>query len=199
MVGIIRPVLLIPTSLLTGLNEHQLRSVLSHELAHIRRLDLLFNLVQRLLEAILFFHPAVWIISHRISAERESSCDDLAVAAGCEKTQYAGALIRVAELSSISRATQLVPQLSALQATGMSSSEFGQRVRRLLGDDQLPKPYNLRTVVVLLLTLTMGGVIAVAWPGAASNTQDTTDSGRSINSRQLGRTSVSASQTPDVE
>ena len=59
--------------------------------------------MQRVIESLLFFHPVVWWISRRISAEREVCCDDLVVTSGCEPVRYAGALLRVAELCAVGR------------------------------------------------------------------------------------------------
>src|SRR4029434_68939 len=78
-VGRLRPVLLLPAASLAGLTPQQLEAVLAHELAHIRRHDYLGNVFQTLVEALLFYHPAVWWPSARIRYERELCCDDLAV------------------------------------------------------------------------------------------------------------------------
>ena len=66
-----------PTSALAGMGPQQLEAILAHELAHIRRHDYLVNLLQTLVETLLFYHPAVWWLSHRIRIERENCCDDL--------------------------------------------------------------------------------------------------------------------------
>ncbi len=81
VIGWVRPVVLVPTALLTGLSASQLEAVLAHELAHIRQHDYLVNLLQNVLETLLFYHPAVWWISEQVRNEREHCCDDLAAAA----------------------------------------------------------------------------------------------------------------------
>ncbi len=70
VLGIIRPMILLPASIMSGLTSEEFSAVLSHELAHIRRHDPWINLVQRLVECLLFFHPAVWFLSRRVSAEQ---------------------------------------------------------------------------------------------------------------------------------
>ena len=65
VVGVLRPMILLPAVLASGLTPAQLEAVLLHELAHVRRYDLAVNLLQRLVEALLFFHPAVWWLSRR--------------------------------------------------------------------------------------------------------------------------------------
>ncbi len=98
VVGIAKPLVLLPASLASGLVPDQIESLLTHELAHIRRHDLWVNLVQRLIEAAFFFHPAVWYISGRVSMERENCCDDFVLSTGWPRVQYADALVRMAEL-----------------------------------------------------------------------------------------------------
>lgn len=67
VVGVLRPAILVPAALLTQLSPLQVESLLLHELAHLRRYDHVVNLLQRAVETVLFFHPAVWWLSHRIS------------------------------------------------------------------------------------------------------------------------------------
>src|SRR5690606_762343 len=71
LVGWIAPVILLPATALTGLSSAQVAAVLAHELAHVRRHDYLVNLLQTMVEAAFFFHPAVWLISRRVREDRE--------------------------------------------------------------------------------------------------------------------------------
>lgn len=123
VIGWLKPVILLPVSALAGLTPHQLEAILAHELAHIRRHDYLVNLVQTLVETLLFYHPAVWWLSRRIRVERENCCDDLAVSLCGDPYTYAKALADLEELRGASG--QLV-----MAASGGS---LVQRVRRLLG------------------------------------------------------------------
>ncbi len=95
LIGWLRPVILLPAGLATGLSAEQLEAILLHELAHVRRMDYLVNLLQRLVETVLFYHPAVWFISRRIRTERENCCDDATLAACVDPTVYAEALLAV--------------------------------------------------------------------------------------------------------
>jgi hypothetical protein len=115
-----------------------LAAILSHEMAHIRRYDLIINLMQRIVEALLFFHPVTWWISRRIRIERENCCDDLA-AAGCGRLTYAGSLLRMAELCAGIRGLKIAPQLESLAADGGEGSQLGYRIRRLLGEVDSPR------------------------------------------------------------
>src|SRR6185436_14771851 len=92
VVGLLRPVVLVPAGALTGLPAEQMKAMLLHELAHIRRCDYLVNLLQSIVEALLFYHPAVWWVSGQMRSERELYCDDAAVAVGGDVLTYARAL-----------------------------------------------------------------------------------------------------------
>jgi beta-lactamase regulating signal transducer with metallopeptidase domain len=123
VVGWLRPVVLLPVSLISGFTTEQLRAILAHELAHIRRHDFIVNLLQRCVESILFYHPAVWWLSKRIRAEREHCCDDIAIHLCGSRKVYAEALIEM------ERARQPRPILSVAAADGAVL----QRFRRVLG------------------------------------------------------------------
>ncbi|MDP3718020.1 MAG: M56 family metallopeptidase [Acidobacteriota bacterium] len=119
---VLRPVIWLPLSLLTRLPHEQVEALLAHELAHIRRLDWLWNGLQCVAESLLFFHPCAWWLSRRIRQEREHACDDLAVAAG-------GDAIALAEaLADLERHRSFVPHL-LLAAQGGS---LMNRISRLL-------------------------------------------------------------------
>lgn len=98
VIGWLRPVILLPASALAGLTPQQLEAVLAHELAHVRRHDYLVNLLQTAAETVLFYHPAVWWVGHRIRIEREHCCDDLAVEACGDALIYARALAQLEHL-----------------------------------------------------------------------------------------------------
>jgi beta-lactamase regulating signal transducer with metallopeptidase domain len=123
MIGWLRPVILWPPALLSGLSVEQFEALLAHELAHVRRHDYLVNLIQTAIETLLFYHPAVWWLSRRIRHERECCCDDLAVAACGNRLSYAHALATLEELRSPAR------QL-ALAADG---GRLLTRIRRIIG------------------------------------------------------------------
>ncbi len=95
--GFLKPVILIPASLLSGLSQEQLEAIIAHELAHIKRNDYIINILQTLIETIFFFHPAVWYISSQIRKERENACDDIAIELTNDKLNYAKALAMAQE------------------------------------------------------------------------------------------------------
>src|SRR5688500_1620647 len=87
VLGSLRPVLLLPSRTLNGMTPEQIEMVLAHELAHIRRHDFLINLLQAVVETLMFYHPAVWWMSHRVRIERENCCDDLALSVCGDRVQ----------------------------------------------------------------------------------------------------------------
>ncbi len=123
-IGCLRPLILLPASSLTGLDVRELEAILAHELAHIRRHDYLVNVLQSVVEILLFFHPAVWWLSRRIRIERENCCDDVAVGVVGNQLDYARALARVAELSC----------RPAGLAAAANGGDLFARIRRLLSE-----------------------------------------------------------------
>ncbi len=88
VVGIIRPMILLPLSAMTGLPPEHMQAILLHELAHVRRYDLLVQIGQLIVETLLFFNPAAWWISRRIRIEREACADVVAARHTGESEQY---------------------------------------------------------------------------------------------------------------
>lgn len=123
VIGALKPLILLPATAMTGLTAEQLDAILAHEIAHIRRHDYLVNLVQTVIETLLFYHPGVWWLSGRIRQERENCCDDIASDLCENPIRYAEALVRMEELRTPAGGL-------ALAATGGS---LKTRIRRLLG------------------------------------------------------------------
>jgi beta-lactamase regulating signal transducer with metallopeptidase domain len=144
VIGWVRPVILMPASALSGLGIQQVEALLAHELAHIRRCDYLVNLLQKLVETLLFYHPAVWWIGRRIREEREHCCDDLAVEACGDVLVYTRALASMETLRGSAPAL-------ALAATG-GGTLLG-RIRRLLRQPEPRKPGAAPAAVFALALL----------------------------------------------
>lgn len=151
VVGWLRPVLLVPVSAATGLTPQQLEVLLAHELAHIRRHDYGVNLLQCVVETLLFYHPAVWWVSRQVREEREDCCDDAAVAVCADPRAYASALLELETL----RAGGLG------LATAASGGSLLRRVRRLLNVGPLHsdggRPWLAGAIVVAVLVILAGG------------------------------------------
>jgi beta-lactamase regulating signal transducer with metallopeptidase domain len=151
VVGWLRPVVLLPIAAIAGLPLPQVEAILAHELAHVRRHDYVVNLLQRLAESVLFYHPAVWWISARIGEEREHCCDDLAVQVCGDAQLYAAAL---AELESRRH-------LSAGFAVAATDGSLLKRIRRILHPSTperiQPPHWTLTLALAALFTLVLGG------------------------------------------
>lgn len=169
VVGIVKPMILLPPSLLCGLDPHQLAAILRHEIAHIRRYDLIVNLLQRIVEALLFFHPVTWWISRRVSIERENCCDDLA-AAFTGRLSYAGALLQMAELC-VGNDGRRMARLASLSADGGNTSELGYRIRRLIGEETTQVGFTWRNLAFGLGLVALLCASLVAW-GNMERTED---------------------------
>jgi beta-lactamase regulating signal transducer with metallopeptidase domain len=155
VIGWLRPVVLLPVSTLAGLSPAQLEALLAHELAHVRRFDYLVNLVQTFGETLLFYHPAVWWVSHRMRVEREHCCDDAAVTACGDAVGYARALAALEGLRS------MTPTFAVAAAGG----SLWQRVARLVGG---PPPHLSRSSRWLAGLFALATLVALGAGASAS-------------------------------
>jgi beta-lactamase regulating signal transducer with metallopeptidase domain len=168
VVGLVKPMVLLPATILTSLSPNEVAAIITHEFVHIRRYDLWMNLAQRIIESLLFFHPVVWYISRRISQERELCCDDLVVSLGNEPLSYAGALLRMAELCIMVKKSDL----ATLAAGGHSQAELERRIKRLMNFKSQSKFRLTRVGFMILMALILSGVATPAMLSAlAQSTQ----------------------------
>jgi beta-lactamase regulating signal transducer with metallopeptidase domain len=149
-----RPVVLVPASLASGMAPQLLEALLAHELAHVRRHDYLVNLVQSAIEILLFYHPAVWWLSHRIRVERELIADDLAASMLGEPRRLALAL---SELDLFQLST---PQLAQAAHGGKLMS----RIKRLVRPQS--EPINWKLVLPVLGLALSAAIVSQAGTAA---------------------------------
>src|SRR5205814_1883085 len=159
VVGWLRPMILLPASALTGLTPLQLDALLAHELAHVRRYDYVVNLLQSVVETLLFYHPAAWWVSQQVREEREHCCDDLAVAVCGDAHFYATALVGMERLRG-------TPPAFALAATGPAGALMG-RIRRLVAPVQV-EIFPRWMAGVIAVTIALGGGAHLASGTAAT-------------------------------
>jgi bla regulator protein blaR1 len=152
VVGYIRPMILMPAAALARLSTAQLETILLHELAHIKRQDYLVNILQTLVETILFFNPFVWMISAIIRRERELCCDDLVLVHTREPLFYATALAALADHPGT------VPAY-ALGASGQRNQLF-HRIKRIMEMKKNPFSYSRMVAAVLIVAVI---TCATAW------------------------------------
>lgn len=151
VIGWLKPVILIPVSALAGLSPQQLDALILHELAHIRRLDTVTNILLVAVETILFYHPAVWWVSRQVRIEREHCCDDFAVSACGDAVMYVEALT--------SLETGKAAGSMALAANG---GRLKDRVARLLDAPVQSRRSSLSAATGLTLLGLVAASVAVA-------------------------------------
>ena len=97
VIGIFRPVLVLPAGISDRLTDIQLEAIIAHELCHVRRRDNLAAAIHMLVEAVFWFHPLVWWIGARLVDERERACDEEVVRLGSEPQAYAEGILKVCQ------------------------------------------------------------------------------------------------------
>jgi len=160
VIGYLRPVILAPIGMLAGLPLNQVEAILLHELAHIRRADYLINLMQTMIESLLFYHPAVWWISNVVRAERENCCDDFVLARNADPRAYATALLSMEQnRRGVDYAAE--PRAMALAANG---GHLLKRVRRILGTSRKSAtPDSNLAIGPVALAILGAGIAVAAW------------------------------------
>lgn len=167
-IGWWRPMVLLPAALLARMPAGLLEALLAHELAHIRRHDYLVNLLQAVVEALLFYHPVVWWLSRRIRHERELIADDLAAEALGDRRSLALALSELDRMLGATAAGR-IPRFAHAAHGGQLMS----RIQHLLRPRQHPLAIGLS---LPLLGLALAGVAMYAHAqSSAPDVATTTD------------------------
>jgi bla regulator protein BlaR1 len=148
--GYIKPLILVPCSLIHRLDPQQMETILLHELAHSRRNDYLWNLLQMVMETLMFFNPAAWFISRIIRQEREHRCDDYVLNITKKPLPYAHALLLLEE-------NRISVTSVALAASGNNKNSLLNRIKRLTDMKRETKPSQktLATVSIILILAAM--------------------------------------------
>jgi predicted metal-dependent hydrolase len=155
--GILKPVILLPAGLISGLPMEQIEMILIHELVHIRRRDYLVNIIQSIMEVLFFYHPALWWISRHLRREREHLCDDMTLAVTGDSITYARTLASLREMELYA------PALAATMA--QNKHQLLDRIRRITGMKgfkSVPSGGWLPAMVILVAVMTflLGMVIS---------------------------------------
>jgi beta-lactamase regulating signal transducer with metallopeptidase domain len=159
-IGLWRPRIVLPQGLLEAGCARELEPVIAHEMAHIRRGDAVWLLMQNLLQAAYFFHPAVWIASLRIHAARESVCDGMVLAwRTIPVAQYGRSLLAVLRAQS----HDLFGTVSGMSLT---TRQWKNRLKNLQGDHDMKRN---RFSLPLLGAMVLGFLLL---PMAAWTTDD---------------------------
>ena len=151
VIGFIKPVVLIPAGMISGLSTEQIETIFIHELAHIRRHDYLINLMQSFVEALFFFNPFVWMLSGTIRREREYCCDDTVLIKG-NPLAYAHALARLEE-------ARLSKAMFAL-ALAENKNQLLNRIKRIM--EKSAKNYSGKDRLIPALLIVVG-LVCASW------------------------------------
>ena len=156
VVGYLKPMILFPIGAINKLNTQEVEAILAHEIAHVLRNDYIFNIIQSVIEALFYFHPAVWWISANIRAERENCCDDVAIALCGNSMTYAKALVSLQEMAYYPS-----PQM-AMAFAGQRKNQLLFRVQRILKQPNnktnvMEKLIATCLLLVMMVALSFGG------------------------------------------
>lgn len=152
-IGFYKPAIILPAWLLESTPPEELKYILLHELAHLRRRDDWTNLAQKILKALLFFLPSVWWIERRLSLDREMACDDAVLAHSGSPRGYAECLARVAERSFLRR------QIALAQAVVGRVRQLTTRVATILDPDRPRAAHLWKPAIPVVMAL--AGLCAV--------------------------------------
>jgi beta-lactamase regulating signal transducer with metallopeptidase domain len=155
-IGFTKALVVIPSWTMREISATELNAILLHELAHLRRRDDWTNLVQKVVGALLFFHPAVWWIEKKLALEREMACDDLVLAQTASPRAYAECLVSLAEKSLVRRGIALA------QAAVDRLRQVTLRVSQILDVDRPRATRVWRPAPVLVASVSVVCLLAVA-------------------------------------
>ncbi len=148
--GVFRPVLLLPEGIMETLAPAQLRTVLAHELCHVRRRDNLAMAMHSTVQALFWFHPPVWWIGAKLIEERERACDEEVLRGGSDPETYAEGILSVCKL-------YLASPLECV--AGVSGSNLNRRIEEIMTNRIAPRIDLPRRAL-----LVAAGVLAIIGP-----------------------------------
>ena len=166
VVGMIKPVVLLPVSMMTALEPEQIETIVLHEFRHIRNKDHYINTLQNIVEIFFFFHPATWFISKQLRIERENRIDEWVVGESLAPLPYAQALLQLEN----NRSRTLQPVLAATQ----SNKQLITRIKNIM--TMKTRSFNPGKNLAALLTI-LFATFTLAWmdPAHGVGYQDQAD------------------------
>ncbi len=150
IVGVFRPIVLLPAGIEQHLTPAQLDAVLAHELSHVRRRDNLFASVHMIVEALFWFLPRVWWIGARLVEERERACDEEVLCLGADPRVYAEGILGVCKL---------YVESPLVCVSGVTGSDIGKRIEAIMSNR-----IALRLGLSKKVALAVAGASALAVP-----------------------------------
>ena len=165
--GLFTPTIVLPAEC-DGWSLDRRRAVLLHELAHVRRHDLVGHTMGRVACAVYWFHPLVWKAAKQLRSESERACDDLALACGARATDYAEHLLDI--VTSVRRDS--TPSVALAMAR---RKEFEGRMLAILDPELRHSSPSRRQSVALIGSLALISIVVGA-AAPARRVHDTTES-----------------------
>jgi beta-lactamase regulating signal transducer with metallopeptidase domain len=160
--GFFRPAVVLPAWALRDLSADELRVIVLHELAHLRRWDDWTNLAQKFVKTLFFFHPAVWWIDSRLALEREIACDDMVLEQTANARTYAASLVSVAE-KVVAEKMRMGRALALVQSALGRVREVSLRVAQILDPKRPQTTRGWRSALAMIGTLAVVTVGAVPY------------------------------------
>ncbi|MGH8295305.1 MAG: M56 family metallopeptidase [Steroidobacteraceae bacterium] len=150
LVGILRPVLLLPDGLSAHLSPQEIRSLIAHEACHLRRRDNLTAAIHMLVEAVFWFYPLTWWLGTRLLAERERACDESVLASGHDPGVYAEGILKVCRFCL---------QAPLACTAGVSGADLKKRVEVIMSSS-----VARRMSAVTRFSIALAGLASLAAP-----------------------------------
>jgi len=160
--GFFQPAIVVPSWLPHELSVEELKAILLHEMAHLRRWDDWTNLAQKIVKAFFFFHPAVWWIERHLVLEREMACDDLVVAHTANPRAYAASLVSLAE-KVLAKKVQRGRALTLAQAVLGRVRQTSLRIAQILNADRPSGTRVWRPALAVMAALSVAVFLAVPY------------------------------------
>ena len=143
VVGILRPVLLLPEGISARLTASELQAVIAHELCHARRRDNLTSAIHMVVEVLFWFHPLVWWIGARLIDERERACDEAVVELGNEPQTYAEGILKVCRFYMESKLTCV---------SGVSGASLKRRIEDIMNNRMTAQLSSVKKILLASAT-----------------------------------------------
>jgi beta-lactamase regulating signal transducer with metallopeptidase domain len=185
VVGIVRPILLLPEGIAAHLTPEELRAIVAHEVCHLRRQDNLTAAIHMLVEAIFWFYPLVWWLGARLIDERERACDEAVVRSGNDPEVYAEGILKVC---------RFYVAAPVACAAGVTGADLKKRIESIM-THRLTVQLTLAKKVMLAAAFCVLALIVFEGSGSAVRAQDAAFSGRALVFRDI----PSWNRHPDFE
>lgn len=189
-IGFFKSAVVLPEWMLQEAGSDELKHVLLHELAHLQRHDDWTNLIQKIVKALLFFHPAVWWMDRELSMQREMACDDTVLAQTASPRTYAECLARVAEKSFMRR------QIALAQAAVNRMRHLSIRVGRILDPNRAQSTKGWKPAIPAVVALALISGVSVSSAPELVRVDDGISSGKLSRAIAASRVNEPVSHTP---